>query len=63
MMGQYINTITDGQILYLSMPLYDLAAGKERQDGFLSAFTTNSTNVHTIECGMIQNPFIIKKKK
>ncbi|CAJ1186153.1 transcriptional regulator [Companilactobacillus paralimentarius DSM 13238 = JCM 10415] len=63
MMGQYINTITDGQILYLSMPLYDLAAGKERQDGFLSAFTTNSTNVHTIECGYDPESVYNQKEK
>lgn len=59
-MGKYIKTKTQDKITYLSMPLYDLAAGKERLDGFLAGIG-NKDEVNVIECDYF--PSSVYKKR
>lgn len=49
-MGEYISSLGTKSVVYMSMPLFDLAAGKERLEGFLSAFSDLSI-VHVVETG------------
>lgn len=48
-MGKYIRNKTSDKVTYLSMPLYDLAAGQERLNGFLAGID-NKNKVDVVEC-------------
>lgn len=49
LMGKYISTLKPQRPLFLSMPLYDLAAGTERLNGFVEGAASIKSKV--IECG------------
>lgn len=50
LLGTYINTLDATRITYISMPKSDLAAGKERLEGFLSAIS-DEKKVNILEVG------------
>ena len=48
-MGEYVRDANPSSVVYLSLPLYDRAAGMERQQGFQSAFNGVAIRVTYIE--------------
>lgn len=61
-LGEYVRQIVNRNVVYLAMPLYDLAAGKERLDGFLEGYKNNK-EVKVIECGYTPESVYNKKQE